>query len=123
MRKKVTYCLWAWVVLIAFCQMMAVKQLHHHDHCTHGHGAHDCICVLDHLPLDECRHSHASLIAYDSEEDDCAICHFTIAKLFQPKYVITPVVTTQYSVLQEADYHFLPGVFYARCSGRAPPCF
>ncbi len=119
MVKKVTYCIWSWAVLFAFCQMMVVKQLHHHE----VHHVHEHICVLDHVPLCECAHAHASFIEYENEEDHCAICQFTVAKLFQPKIIISHVVTTQLSVLQEAEYLFLSGMFYAHCFGRAPPCF
>ncbi|MBQ4508172.1 MAG: hypothetical protein II970_04675 [Paludibacteraceae bacterium] len=117
MRIKITYRLWALVVLYAFCRMLVVKQFHHHE----AHHAHELLCVVDHLPLGECGHSHDSFIAYDSDGDDCAICKFTIAKFFQPKYIVSVLPATQSSVLQDADLHFLQGTFRAACLGRAPP--
>lgn len=119
MVKKVTYCIWSWAVLFAFCQMMVVKQLHHHE----AHHSHEHICALDYAPIGECAHAHTSFVEGENEEDHCAICQFKVAKLFQPKIIISPVVTTQLSVLLEAEFLFLPGMFYAHCFGRAPPCF
>lgn len=117
MVKKVTYCIWSWAVLFAFCLMIVVKQLHHHE----AHHTHEHICVLDHAPIGKCQHAHASFIENENDEDYCAICQFTIAKLFQPQAFINSVVTAPVSIVQEAEFHFLSGMFYALCLGRSPP--
>ena len=51
------YSLFAWVMLCAFCNMMLVKDFHHHE-CAHTHIQHGQTAF--------------------TEADDCPICHFTL---------------------------------------------
>ena len=65
MRNKV-HSLFALVMLFAFCNMMLVKDFHHHD-----------CAVCSHCASEGTEQESDSLIL--TESDYCPICHFTIA--------------------------------------------
>ena len=65
MKNKV-HSLFALVMLVAFCNMMLVKDFHHHD------------CVACSQSASEGLDPLSSPVVL-SEADDCPICHFTVA--------------------------------------------
>ncbi len=132
MQKRLAYCLLAWVMLVAYGGMMVVKDYHalwvhadvHSCCCHHSHRAQDAICVLDGLPLSEHKvHSHASFVEADTDEDDCAICHFTVVKVLEPQFFVCGMAKTLLSILPQVDYLFSLYTFLDHCPGRAPPFF
>lgn len=118
MKLHVKYSVFSWAILVAFVFMVVVKATHHHL----PHEALQTECVVDHTPLSDCSHSHASLINLIADDNDCAICHFLLAKILPPLSAHYWLPTLVFCRWQPSDYSFLPDYFFAHCPGRAPPC-
>ncbi len=133
MLNRKIYSVFAWVTVVAFVSMLVVKDYHGlllhnewfgvHACCCHlSHNAEDQICVLDGMPLSKhSAHNHSSFIANNAEDDDCAICHFAVAKILQARYVRCGFAATCLGMLPVSDYLFSIYTFLDHCPGRAPP--
>ncbi len=133
MRIGKIHSLFAWVTVVAFVGMMVVKDYHglllhkassgtHTCCCHHSQADGEQICVLDGKPLSEHgAHDHKSFVALHAEDDDCAICHFTIAKLLQARYACCGFAATCLGSLPLSEYLFPLYTFLNHCPGRAPP--
>lgn len=135
MRIGKIHSLFAWVTVVAFVSMLVIKDYHglllhntsagaHSCCCHHSHSEADQICVLDGKPLSEHgAHDHKSFVALHADEDDCAICHFAIAKILQARYAFCGFVATCIGTLPASEYLFSLYTFLDHCPGRAPPCY
>ena len=111
--------------------MLVVKDYHHlwmhaaasaRTACCHAHHTRDAICVLDGMPIHEHKqHSHNSIVPQDTEGDDCAICHYSIAKILQPGYTHCGWVAASLGTLPPRDSRSPLNTFPDHCPGRAPP--
>lgn len=117
--------LFASVIFMAFCIMMAVKTFHHHHHCCccHNEAEHSVCCVLDGEPLDghHLHHHDSFLPDIEQEDDDCAICHFQVVKVPRPSFAsfhapieIAHKIETFLIVSVHSDY-------FSYSLSRAPP--
>ena len=70
----------AWVLLVAFCGMTGTKAFHHH----HWKAVEDVVCPLDGVTMSHHTLPHSILDSLDEEDNDCAICHFTVTKVVFP---------------------------------------
>ncbi len=132
MQKKRIYCLLTWVTMVAFIGMMVVKDYHSFwTHCScayseccchHSHDLQQTICVLDGIPLSEHgAHSHSSFVEWDTDDDNCVICHFAITKILQPKYVTCGFAATCLGAMPVQDFPNSLFTYLGHCPGRAPP--
>ncbi len=135
MRIGKIHRLFAWVTVGTFVSMLVIKDYHglflhnisertHTCCCHHSHSSEDQICVLDGKPLSEhSSHAHKSFVALHAEDDDCAICHFAIAKILQARYAFCGFAATCIGTLPVSEYLFSLYTFLDHCPGRAPPCY
>ncbi len=133
MRIGKIHSLFAWVTVVAFVSMLVIKDYHglllhkasagtHICCCHHSQNAEDQICVLDGKPLSEHdAHAHKSLVAFHAADDDCAICHFAVAKILQARYAFCVFSATCLGALPVSEYLFFLYTFLDHCPGRAPP--
>ncbi len=133
MQNKKINSLFAWVMVVAFVSMLVVKDYHglllhneslgrHARCCLHSRNADKPIGVLDYQPLSEHEeHAHMSFVAFQEEEDDCAICHFLIAKILQVRYAFCGFTASFLGSMPISDYLFSLYTFLGHCPGRAPP--
>ncbi len=109
MRKQWLYDLWAWMMLIAFSSMLFVKDTHYlyHHHCAHHHSY--------------CEASYVSDVDSDCCDDDCAICHFQIAKVAKSSYSIYLCPAILVRKIETVPAHHILSVSFRSISPRAPP--
>ena len=107
----------AWVLLVAFCGMTGTKAFHHH----HWKASEDIVCPLDGISMSHHTLAHTILDSLDEEDNDCAICHFTVTN------VIIPTITNIFHENPKLFLHpfvLTPSVFF-NLQGvsllRAPP--
>lgn len=107
----------AWVLLVAFCGMTGTKAFHHH----HWKAAEDVVCPLDGVTMSHHSLGHSILEALDEDDNDCAICHFTVTK------VVIPICLNIFNENPKLFLHpfVLPPCFVYSAQGvsflRAPP--
>lgn len=107
----------AWVLLMAFCGMTGTKAFHHH----HWKAVEDVICPLDGIAMSHHTLAHTILESLDDDDDDCAICHFSVTK------VVFPTCLTFFNENQKHFIHAFVSVscFIPNIQGvsllRAPP--
>ncbi len=135
MLNRKIYSVFAWVTVVTFVSMLVIKDYHglllhnisegaHTCCCHHSHSSEDQICVLDGKPLSELgAHAHKSFVALHAEDDDCAICHFAIAKILQARYAFFGFAATCIGTLPVSEYLCSLYTFLDHCPGRAPPCY
>ncbi|MBR0309783.1 MAG: DUF2946 family protein [Paludibacteraceae bacterium] len=120
MQHKLTYSIVAWGILFAFGAMMIVKDTHYHHH--HAHA--DCAihCVLDGEVLDSHHtHHHTSFLPAISDDEDCLICNFHVAKVRRTAFAVFLMPTTEVRKVDTAYIIHFNSPDFLSAPLRAPP--
>ena len=121
MVKTRTYRIFFLLTLVAFVGMQVVK-CYHACH-VHNRNYTVPICVADGMPLNaHSAHSHSSVVPYFDSDNECAICHFNVAKCLQPQWHFCGLTKPYIFLLSARNYLCDSHTFSESVSLRAPPC-